>query len=176
MFFLSLNKSCFKPSKALNLEALDWTFLSSKVGACFEQRIGVLKIYYKISVNSQIPVIQMFSQYYNSSVFEPIAESKISAQKRTEQIISPDEAKIFRDSFPYESAMGSSQRCDFLFIYLKFLCFPPPPPIYLLGRLSNFKKVQQRNKIRNNGMIFFYLRVQNQQVWFLPKFLPVPFK
>lgn len=72
----------------------------------------------------------MFSQYYNSSVFEPIAESKISAQKRTEQIISPDEAKIFRDWFPYELAMRSSQHCDFLFIYFKFLRFPPPANIF----------------------------------------------
>lgn len=155
MFFLSLNKSCFKPSKALNLEALDWTFLSSKVGACFEQRIGVLKIYYKISVNSQIPVIQMFSQYYNSSVFEPIAESKISAQKRTEQIISPDEAKIFRDSFPYESAMGSSQRCDFLFIYFKFLCFPPPRQYICLADCPISRRYNKETKLETMGWYSF---------------------
>lgn len=52
------------------------------------------------SLQNQISVIQMFSQYYNSSVFEQIAESKISAQKRTEQIYLPMMPTFLGIGFP----------------------------------------------------------------------------
>lgn len=54
----------------------------------------------------------MYSQYYNSSLFEQIPESKISEQKRRTEQIRSVEAKMFRDWFPCELAVGSSQSTD----------------------------------------------------------------
>lgn len=77
------------------------------------KELGFSKTCCEISVNGQIPIIQKFSQYYNSSLFEQIAKSKISAQNGTGEIISPDEAEIFRDWYPCELAIGNSRDCNF---------------------------------------------------------------
>lgn len=61
------------------------------------KELGFSKICCEISVNGQIPIIHKFSKYYNSSLFEQIAKSIITAQKGTVEIISPDETKIFRE-------------------------------------------------------------------------------